>query len=163
MKRKYLLGFLLILSMIFFIIPTKAYEDTEYLIFGSEYYGFADYGVEMNEGDNLTWSFETRLEEFEVLVKIDNEDISEGLEFDSGVWIAPRTDTFWIIFINYDILLQRDGYIDIYFEVNVEPEPEPEPEPEDDDIIGIDLIPLITIISLATVIPLIIITRRRKK
>jgi len=160
MKRKYLLGFLLILSIIFFIIPTKAYEDTEYLIFGSEYSGFADYGVEMNEGDNLTWSFETRLEEFEVLVKINNDGISEGLEFDSGVWIAPRTDTFWIIFINYDILLKRDGYIDVYFEVNVEPEPESESK---FNIIGIDLIPLITIISLATIIPLIIITIRRKK
>lgn len=80
------------------------------------------------------------MEEFEVNVRIGDEELSIGETADSGIWIAPNNDTFWIIFINYDILLMRDGFIDIYFEVNVEPEPEPEPNDDNDlKIIGVDL------------------------
>lgn len=120
MKRKYILGILLILTLGMIILPKPAiaYETTEYLPFGESVY----YGVEMEIGDNLTWSFETWYEEFEVWLMINDEDISIGEISDSGIWIAPSTDTFYIIFINYDILLFRDGFIDIYFEVNVEPD-----------------------------------------
>jgi len=48
-----------------------------------------------------------------------------------------------------------------YFTIEIEPQPEPDSESKD-KIIGIDLIPLIAIISLVTIVPLIIITRRKK-
>lgn len=51
------------------------------------------------------------------------------------------------------------NYVSAFITIIVQ-EPEPESESK---IIGIDLIPLIAIISLATIIPLIIISRRRKK
>lgn len=100
------------------------YEDTEYLPYGESTY----YGVEMLVGDNLTWSFNTYSEEFEVQCRMSGDIyLSEGLTSDSGVWYAPDNDTYYIIFINMDTLLFRNGWINIYFEVNVEPEPEPEP------------------------------------
>jgi len=75
---------------------------------------------------------------------------------------------YWLEVRAYDPLGQ---YCTAIFKIDVqainipEPEPEPEPEPDGDsngELIGIDLIPLIAIISLATIIPLIIITKRKK-
>ena len=95
----------------------NCYETTDYLPLGE----FSYYGVEMNIGDNLTWSFNTYSEEFEVHAEIGGTEVSDGLTSDSGVWYAPDNDTFYLLFVNIDTLLFRDGYIDIYFEVNVEP------------------------------------------
>jgi len=131
------------------IQPAQAYETTEYLIFGSEFHGFVYYGIEMEIGDNLTWSFKTYSEEFEVQCRIGDICLSEGLTSDFGVWYAPDSETYYITFINFDILLFRDGFIDIYFEVNVEPEPEPAgPSEPDPAIPSFNLIIIIGIIGI---------------
>ena len=103
----------------------NCYEDTEYLSFGDDTY----YIVSMNAGDNLSWSFDTYVEEFEVWFCVDGtaNTISVGEEQDEGIWVAPTTNDFILIFINYDVGLFRDGFIHIYFEVNVPPPPLPGP------------------------------------
>ncbi len=58
-------------------------------------------------------------------VEIDGSELSDGQTSDSGVWYAPNTDTFYILFVNLTRLLFRDGFISIYFEVNVELTPDP--------------------------------------
>jgi len=114
----------------------NSYETTVYLPFGGSTY----YGVEMNIGDNLTWSFETYSEEFEVHFEIDGTEISDGLTSDSGVWYAPDTDTFYMLFVNMDMLLFRSGYIKIYFEVNVEPDTTPDSIPSFNPLIIIGIV-----------------------
>lgn len=97
----------------------NCYEDTEYLFYGDNVY----YGVDMQEGYKLNWSFETYFEQFETRVIVvgdfGNEILSDGLTLDSGVWTAPENGTYWLTFINLDIYLQRSGFIDISFEVKV--------------------------------------------
>jgi len=126
MKRKYLLGVLLVLSILIFIPKsTIGYENTDYLLCNQ----WVQYGVDINIGDNLTWSFETYDEEFTVRAVIhgafDTILISEGYESDSGNWIAPFSNHIWIQFVNIDTdYLARTGFIDTYFEVNIDPNSE---------------------------------------
>ena len=53
--------------------------------------------------------------------------VSGGLEADSGIYTAPSTGQFSLVFTNLDTSLFRNGYINIYFEVNVPPPPLPSP------------------------------------
>lgn len=112
-----------ILGIVGYMGMVRAYDDYEYLPFGE----YTFYFVDMNAGDNLTWSFNTYAESFIVLFEIEGVPISEGLEEDSGIYIANITDSYLLVFVNLDIGLMRDGWIHIYFEVNVEPPPPPGP------------------------------------
>lgn len=112
-----LLAILMGLGFLGFMNTAKCTEITEYLFYGDSVY----YGVDMQEGYRLHWSFETYLEEFETLVVVvgdfGSEIISEFYTSDSGVWTAPENGTYWLTFINNDWYYQRSGFIDIYFEV----------------------------------------------
>jgi len=88
-----------------------------------------------------------------------------GCELGGHDYEEPKTssDSYSINLDNcYNIEIYGNRFYDLDGNLIIESEPEPEPEPQP-NIIGIDLIPLIMIIGLATIIPLIIITRRRKK
>jgi len=101
----------------------NCYEDTTYLTVGNYTYYFVD----MVAGDNLTWSFDTYYEPFIVNFQIGGSVVSEGLETNSGIYTASSTDHFSLVFTNLDTSLFRDGFIHIYFEVNVPPPPLPGP------------------------------------
>ncbi len=88
---------------------------------------YAYYGIEMVAGDNLTWSFNTFVDEFMVYVELNNTELTDGLTEDSGIFYALETKTYYILFVNKDTLLFRGGFINIYFEVNVPPPPLPNP------------------------------------
>lgn len=107
-----------------FVNVGNSYEDTTYLgSIGDNVY----YGIEMVAGDNLTWSFDTYVDEFMVYVELNNTELTDGLTEDSGVFYALENKTYWILFANKDTLLFRGGFIQIYFEVNVPPPPLPSP------------------------------------
>ncbi len=81
----------------------------------------------MVAGDNLTWSFNTYFEPFEVNFQIGGVEISDGLEENSGIYTASTADNFLLVFTNLDTSLFRDGFIHVYFELNVPPPPLPGP------------------------------------
>ena len=146
-------SFLIIIALfgLSYLSIGNSYEDTEFLFYMTD----ISYEVEMNIGDNLTWSFETYGEEFWVSIVIGIiYHVSNGQTSDSGVWYAPDTDTFNIVFINMDLLLLRNGYIDIYFEVNVEPSSQP------DSISGFNPLVVIGVVGFISVISAILIKKR---
>lgn len=121
---KSLIGLLIAFSIIGCVNVGHAYDDYEYVPFGDYIYYFVD----MNAGDNLSWSFNTYAEEFEVWCYIENADLSkDGSTSDSGIYTAPTTMEYLLVFVNLDIQLFRDGWIHVYFEVNYEPPPPPGP------------------------------------
>lgn len=154
------ISFLIIIALfgLIYVSIGNSYEDNVYLTYGDHTF----YGVEMIIGDKLTWSFETYAEEFEVYFEIfwleGNSSVfilvSDGLTLDSGVWYAPHTDTFYMLFINLDTF--HDGFISIYFEVNVEPTP-PDENPFPFGIIVI----LVIVIAISILTVGILVSKRR--
>jgi hypothetical protein len=108
-----LIGILVILGLSYTALGS-GYRDTEFLSYEESTY----YEIEMIVGDNLTWSFETYNFEFKVYVQIDNTELSNGRTSDSGIWYPTYNDTFYIVFVNVDTPSFREGFIDIYYEVN---------------------------------------------
>jgi len=111
-----LIGIVVILGL---SCTTKGYgyRITEFL----SYEETVSYGIEMTIGDNLTWSFETYNFKFEVYVQIGTTGVSNGRTSDSGIWYPSYNDTFYLLFVNMDT--EREGFIDIYYEVNAESPP----------------------------------------
>ena len=159
------ISFLIIISLIGLSCVSigNCFEDTEYLVPNGSIY----YDVEMIIGDNLTWSFETYLDEFEVRAKIIGPSgaiiLSEGLTTDSGIFFANETQIYWITFTNSDVRLSRSGFIDIYYEVNVEPEPTPTQTPSPISIPSFNPLIIISIIGSISGLSAIIIKKRIRK
>jgi len=134
MKNKKIIGSLIVVAFVLMFLgsignsrslnlnnsPKISQQTTKYLVWRE----YVFYGLEMNQGDNLTWSFETYEEEFKVEVKFFEKVLSFNKTNDSGVWFAPRTDIFWLVFRNWDIPLLRSGFINISLEVRGEPIPD---------------------------------------
>jgi len=86
---------------------------------------------------------------------IDNWKLIGTVDEDCNLWEMSGLKSDEIYYLKFKNVDTIPSYMEVKISVEAS-----DPEP---DIIGIDFIPLIAIISLATMIPLIIITRRRKK
>ena len=104
------------------LIPiVSAIEKNEYLSFGEGSICYPPARV----GDIIYWSFETRNDEFNVEVSIDNEIISENKTSDSGSY--DQTNSTYLMFINLDREWYRDGWIKIEISINTPLSTVPEP------------------------------------
>ncbi len=98
------------------LIPTAtATEKNEYLYFGDS----SIFNPVVDVGDKIYWSFETRNDEFNVKVKIENEIISENKTSDSGIFnVLMDLEYHFLIFSNLDLEWFREGWIKIEISIN---------------------------------------------
>lgn len=124
MRKSFKLIILMICSLMFLGIianvrNVRCYETTKYL--GPwDYYIYEH--LSLVYGDNLTWSFKTYDDEFDVQVRLHGDieiELSYGLTKNSGIYCVTQDDINVISFTNIDDY--TSGYIDISLEVNVEP------------------------------------------
>jgi len=110
---------ILFLGITLNIRNVRCYETTKYL--GPwDFYIYEH--LSLVYGDNLTWSFDTYDDEFEVQVRLHGDDeieLSYGLTENSGIYFVTQDGIDMISFTNMDDF--TSGYIDISFEVNAEP------------------------------------------